>query len=251
MYQALFFSLSSQRSKKKKKDAWSQVMFYIEASSSYFILRLCPHLLYWGFVLIFYFEALSSCFILRLRPHCFILRLCSSVWGFGPHCCRPLLLCLYCLFDLFAVICVWFCLFVFLSRVTRCQYYLIWISIHNFHLFCLFFSIYSCNPLFWFTCSYINFYLRFCWLPCFDMCGHFSPAFIVMGYCNAFFMLYSPRHITVFSFVVFEEFTVNSFCLGDPDWFINWFDNCSLLVAHSGFFKEVIFIVFSFYCSHT
>ena len=31
------------------------------------------------------------------------------------------------------------------------------------------------------------------------------------------FMLYSPsRHITAFSFVVFEEFTVNSFCLGDP-----------------------------------
>ena len=49
------------------------------------------------------------------------------------------------------------------------------------------------------------------------MCGHFSPVFIVMGYCNAFFMPYSPRHITVFSFVVFEEFTVNSFCLGDPD----------------------------------
>ena len=105
------------------------LVFYIEASSSYFILRLwpriilrlCPHILfwgfvlvlYWGFVLIFYFEALSSYFILRLRPHYFILRLCSSVWGFGPHCSRPLLLCLYCLFDLFAVICVWFCLLYF------------------------------------------------------------------------------------------------------------------------------------------
>ena len=71
----------------------------MKASFSYFILRLPPRILYWGFVLI--------------RPLCFILRLCSSVWGFGPHCCRPLLLCLYCLFGLFAVICVWFCLFVF------------------------------------------------------------------------------------------------------------------------------------------
>ena len=140
------------------------LVFYIEASSSYFILRLLPRILFWGFVLIFYIEALSSYFILRLRPHilfsglvlifyfgasasyfilrlyphfisrlrphilywdfvlmidlrlrphCYILRLCSSVWGFGRHCCRPLLLCLYCLFGLFAVICVWFCLFVF------------------------------------------------------------------------------------------------------------------------------------------
>ena len=89
------------------------LVFYFEASSSHFILRLCPHILFWGFVLIFYFEALSSYFILRLRPHYFILRLCSSVWGFGPHCSRPLLLCLYCLFDLFAVICVWFCLLYF------------------------------------------------------------------------------------------------------------------------------------------
>ena len=31
------------------------------------------------------------------------------------------------------------------------------------------------------------------------------------------FMLYSPCHIIAFSFVVFEEFNVNSFCLGDPD----------------------------------
>ena len=75
------------------------------------ILRLHPHTLYWGFVLIFYFEPLSSYFILRLRPHCFILRLCFSVRGFGPHCCRHLLLCLYYFFGLFAMICVWFCLF--------------------------------------------------------------------------------------------------------------------------------------------
>ena len=72
---------------------------WIKASFSYFILRLPPRILYWGFVLI--------------CPLCSILRLCSSVWGFGPHCCRPLLLCLYFLFGLFAVICVWFCLFVF------------------------------------------------------------------------------------------------------------------------------------------
>ena len=186
-------------------------IYYIEALSSYsilrlwprIILRLCPHILfwgfvlvlYWGFVLIFYFEALSSYFILRFRPHYFMLRLGSSVWGFGPHCSRPLFLCLYCLFDLFAVICVWFCLFVFLSRVTRCQYYLVWISIHIFCLFCLFFSLYSCNPLFWFTCSYINFNLRFCWLPCFDMCGHYSPAFIVMGHCNTLlYALLSTSH---------------------------------------------------------
>ena len=178
------------------------LVFYIEASSSYFILRLwpriilrlCPHILfwgfvlvlYWGFVLIFYFEALSSYFILRLRPHCFILRLCFSVRGFGSHCCRHLLLCLYYFFGLFAVICVWFCLFVFLCRVTRCQYYLVWISIHIFYLLCLFFSLQSCNPLFWFTCSYINFNLWFCWLPCFDMCGHYSPEFIVMRHCNVF-----------------------------------------------------------------
>ena len=31
------------------------------------------------------------------------------------------------------------------------------------------------------------------------------------------FMLHSPYHIIAFSFVVFEEITVNSFCLGDPD----------------------------------
>ena len=166
--------------------------YYIEALSSYFILRLrpriilrlCPHILFWGFVLIFYIEALSSYFILRLRPHCFILRLCFSVRGFGPHCCRHLLLCFYYFFGLFAVICVWFCLFVFLCRVTRCQYYLVWISVHIFYLLCLFFSLQSCNPLFWFTCSYINFNLWFCWLPCFDMCGHYSPVFIVMEQHN-------------------------------------------------------------------
>ena len=31
------------------------------------------------------------------------------------------------------------------------------------------------------------------------------------------FMLYSPRHISAFNFVVSEEFTVYLFCLGDPD----------------------------------
>ena len=122
-----------------------------EALTSFVLLRFCPHvvsrlcpcflywgfvlifyIVFWGFILIFYTEALSSYFILRLRPHCFILRLCFSVRGFGPHCCRHLLLCLYYFFGLFAVICVWFCLFVFLCRVTRCQYYLVWISIPLF-----------------------------------------------------------------------------------------------------------------------
>ena len=55
---------------------WGFVLiFYTEALSSYFILRFCPHV---------YFEALSSYFILRLRPHCFILRLRPHIlfWGF-------------------------------------------------------------------------------------------------------------------------------------------------------------------------
>ena len=106
---------------------WGFVLiFYFEALSSYYIEALSSHFI-WGLGLVYYFEASSLYFILRLRPHCFILRHCSSIWGFGPHCFRPLLLCLYCLFGLFAVICVWFCLFVFLSRVTRRQYYLVWI----------------------------------------------------------------------------------------------------------------------------
>ena len=64
----------------------------IKALSLFFISRLRPHILcwgfvlvlYWGFVLIFYFEASSSYFILRLRPR-FILRLCPHIlfWGFG------------------------------------------------------------------------------------------------------------------------------------------------------------------------
>ena len=57
-----------------------------------FILRLCPHILYWGlvlivlywgFVLIFYTEALSSYFILRFCPHVYF-ELCPHIlyWGF-------------------------------------------------------------------------------------------------------------------------------------------------------------------------
>ena len=118
---------------------WGFVLiFYFEALSSYFILRLRPHILYWalssyfiwGFVLIFCIEALSSYFSLRLCPHIlyggfilivFYLRLCSSVWDFGPHCCRPLLLSLYCLFGWFAVVCVWFCLFLFRGTQRGCS----------------------------------------------------------------------------------------------------------------------------------
>ena len=45
------------------------------------------------------------------------------------------------------------------------------------------------------TCSYINFNLRFCWPPCFDMCEHYSPAFIVMGHCNTLlYALLSMSH---------------------------------------------------------
>ena len=54
------------------------------------------------------------------------------------------------------------------------------------------------------------------------------------------FMLHSPRHIIALSFVVFEEFTVRSFCLGDPGWLVTYI---FLMVAHSGFFKELVFIV--------
>ena len=167
---------------------WGFVLiFYFEALASYFILRLRPHILNWGFVLvlyqgfvlIFYFEASASYFILRLRPHIlywgFVLILyfkASSswlIWGFvliviywgyvpqfealvvivvGPCCfvCTAYLVCLQ------WYVCGSVCLF--LSRVTRCKYYLVWISIHIFNLLCLFFSLHSCNPLFWFTCSY-------------------------------------------------------------------------------------------------
>ena len=55
---------------------------YIEASSSYFILGLCLHNIFSGFVLIGYFETLSLDFSLRLPPHhchVILLRLRSSV----------------------------------------------------------------------------------------------------------------------------------------------------------------------------
>ena len=167
---------------------WGFVLiFYFEALASYFILRLRPHILNWGFVLvlyqgfvlIFYFEASASYFILRLRPHIlywgFVLILyfkASSswlIWGFvliviywgyvpqfealvvivvGP-CCFVCTAYLVCLHDMCVVLFV-----CFLSRVTRCKYYLVWISIHIFNLLCLVFSLHSCNPLFWFTFSY-------------------------------------------------------------------------------------------------
>ena len=144
------------------------LIFYTEALSSYSILSLCPHILYWGFVLIVLYWGYVSQFealVLIVVGTCYFV-------------CTTSLVCLQW--------CVWFCLFVFLCRVTRCQYYLVWISIHIFYLLCLFFSLQSCNPLFWFTCSYINFNLWFCWLPCFDMCGHYSPVFIVMRHRNVF-----------------------------------------------------------------
>ena len=63
------------------------LVFDIEASSSYFILRLRPRILFWGFVLIFYIEALSSYFILRLCP-CILYRgfvLIVLYWGYFPQ----------------------------------------------------------------------------------------------------------------------------------------------------------------------
>ena len=123
----------------------------------FILLRLCPCFCYWGFVLIFYFEVSSSYYILRLCP-CILYPgfvLIVLYWGYFPQ------------FEALVLIVVglW-----------------VWVSIHIFYLLCLFFSLHSCNPLFWFTCSYINFNLWFCWLPCFDMCGHYSPVFIVMGH---------------------------------------------------------------------
>ena len=62
------------------------LVFYIEVSSSYFILRLwpriilrlCPHILFWGFVLIFYIEFSSSLFYIEAM---FLsLRLWSSLF---------------------------------------------------------------------------------------------------------------------------------------------------------------------------
>ena len=74
---------------------------YFEALSSYFILRLHPHILFWGFVLVLY-------------------------WGF--------------------------------------------VLIFYFE-----------------ALSFV--------LPCFDMCGHYSPAFIVMGHCNTLlYALLSTSH---------------------------------------------------------
>ena len=58
------------------------------------------------------------------------------------------------------------------------------------------------------------------------------------------FMLHSPRHIIALSFDVFEEFTVRSFCLGDAGWLVI---HIFLMVAHSGFFKELVFIVVFFF----
>ena len=69
--------------------------------------------------------------------------------------------------------------------------------------------------------SWINFIAIFYWLPCFDLCGHYSPMFVVRGQ-NTYASLGSPRHIITFNFVVLvEEFIVKSVCLGDPDGFID------------------------------
>ena len=97
---------------------WGILIFYFEVP---------PHFLYWGFVLIFDFEASSS--LLYIEAMFLSLKLWSS-----------LLLAPVALFKF--VLLIWFVcsdmcvvLFVcFLSRVTRCKYYLVWISIHIFFL---------------------------------------------------------------------------------------------------------------------
>ena len=67
------------------------------------------------------------------------------------------------------------------------------------------------------------------------------PVFIVMGRAYSVLLYASlSRHIIALSFVVFEELTVRSFCLGDPGWLVTY---VFLMVAHSGFFKELVFIV--------
>ena len=67
------------------------------------------------------------------------------------------------------------------------------------------------------------------------------PVFIVMGRAYSVLLYASlSRHIIALSFVVFEELTVRLFCLGDPGWLVTY---VFLMVAHSGFFKELVFIV--------
>ena len=53
------------------------LIFHFEAPALYFILRLRPHILYWGFVLIFYLEASSS--LLYIEAMLLSLRLWSSL----------------------------------------------------------------------------------------------------------------------------------------------------------------------------
>ena len=116
------------------------VLICIEASSSYFILGLCLHNLFWGFVLVFYFETLSLDFSLRLPPHhCYVilLRLCSSVWGFGPRCCRLMLLLL--VLHIWFVSRIWVCdsvPFVFVYRVTDANVIWFEFTILIFYLLC-------------------------------------------------------------------------------------------------------------------
>ena len=109
------------------------LVFYTEASFSYFILRLCPHILFWGFVLIFYIEALSSFFYIWGYVPQFEALVLIVVYV-GPFC----FVCTTCLVCLQWYVCGSVCLH-FLFRITRCQYHLVWISIHIFfYVLCLF-----------------------------------------------------------------------------------------------------------------
>ena len=112
--------------------------------------------------------------------------------------------------------------FVFVSRVTDAN--IIWLNLPF-----SFFTFYVNSLFFDRAIRYFGLQVHaarlisalvFCCLPCFDLCGHYSPMFVVRGQ-NTYASLSSPRHIITFNFVVlFEEFTVNSVCFGDPGGFI-------------------------------
>ena len=112
------------------------LIFYFEVCSSFFI--------YWRVVLLFYRGIVLVVIYWGYVPQVLFLRLCSSVWGFGPHCCRPIML--------LSILLIWFvcchlCVSVpvlhlcfsilslftwYPSKVTRRNYYLGWIYHSHF-----------------------------------------------------------------------------------------------------------------------
>ena len=59
------------------------------------------------------------------------------------------------------------------------------LNFHSFFFIYFFnvnlFSLQSCNRCFGLHAATLIFISCFCWLPCFDMGGNYSPVFIVMG----------------------------------------------------------------------